>query len=204
MSNQVGAFRRALRHEILNMFPGFSSKAIYEQLKNPGMPVLVLSDLQQVCVGAKIPVSFLNGIFSSYNVFNSRISEEKFAAFLQDEVTCKGPTTILNPDLTKDQIQGLVAFVTAVKNRRTQAYWTQNGLSSERVHPSNIWVSLVKLNPQGSEAKFLRLATICRLVDDLDLGINVEDFIGAIFLFFGRKLERIDFDQFTQLIDAFG
>jgi hypothetical protein len=204
MSNRVAGYRRTLRHEILNSFVGVSSKEIYQQLKDPSLPTLFLRDLEQFCTKAKIPVSALQGIFSSYQVFTHRLSEEKFTLFLQDEVTCKGPVVNLNPELTQDQIKGLVSFAAAVMNKRTQAYWTSNGLSSENLHTSNCWISLVKLNPPGSDEKYLRLAALCRFVDELDLGINVEDFISAVFLFFGKKIDHLDFNQFTQLLDAFG
>jgi hypothetical protein len=204
MSHRVAGYRRSLRHAILDQFIGQSSKSIYIQLKDPSLPVLFLRDLEQFCGPANVPISALPSIFSCYDVFTRRLSEEKFTIFLQDEVTCKGPQCRLSPELTEDQLKVLTEFAAAMKNRRTQAYWTKDGLSSERLLASSVWIALVRANPPGSGTKYVRLATLCRLADDLDLGIDIEDFISSLFLFFGAKTDRLDFTQFTQFMEAFG
>jgi hypothetical protein len=173
-------------------------------LKDPSLPVLFLRDLEPLCASAKVPASALPNIFGCYQVFTGRLSEEKLTLFLQDEVTCKAPPIIVNPQLNEEQIKVLLTFAAAVENRRTQAYWTKNGLSSEPLQFSNVWIWLVRLNPPGSGDKFVRLSTLCRVADELDLGIDLEDFVTSIFLFFQTKLDRLDYNQFSRFMEAFG
>jgi hypothetical protein len=172
-------------------------------LKNPALPVLFFRDLEPFCARAKIPISSLRNIFYCYQVFTNRLSEEKFTLFLHDEVTYKGPPVILAPELNDDQLSVLTEFAAAIKNRRTQAYWGKDGLSSERLLSSKVWISMIRMNPPGAGTKYVRVATMCRVADELDLGIDVEDFVTSLFLFFGSRIDRLDYTQFTRFMETF-
>jgi hypothetical protein len=215
MPDRIGGYRKSLRHAILDNFIGFSSKSIYQSLKQPDLPVLFFFDLEPFCNSANIPVTSLPGIFSSYQIFNKRISEEKFTRFLADEVTCKDAPMRLNPELTKEQIKILVSLTTAIRNKKTRevasstimrgnpARHAEPEMLSDPMMMSSMWLAMVKYNPAGAPENVLRLAALCRFLDGLDLGEPVEDFITAVFLFFGKKLDQLDFGQFADLMEAF-
>jgi hypothetical protein len=215
MPDKIGSARRALRHAILDQYIGQSSKTIFDSLKQPDLTVLLFSDLEPLCKTANIPVSTLPGIFASYQIFTKRISEEKFTRYLADEVTCKDPPLVLNPELTKDQINILITLTSSIRNRKTREVATSTvmrGNAGRHAEPevlsdpmmlSSMWLAMVKYNPMGATENVLRLAALCRYWDTLDLGAPIEEFITAVFLFFRKKLDQLDFQEFAELMESF-
>ena len=203
MSSNLGAFRRNLRHQILDEFRGYSSEKIYYELKNPDLPCLFLADLQRFCEKGEIPVGIVPKILAPYRVYSNRISLSKFVSFLSDEVTCKLDENPLSNRVNDAHSQILTVFTDAIRSRRTQGNTCYDERRTENLQLSSMWVFLIKLNPPGSSDKYVRLATLCKLVDYYNLSFSVEEFIDAVFAFFGEKLDKLDFEQFALLMQAF-
>ena len=199
--NQVAKDRRALRHEILKDFVGIESRKIFEVIKKPELPYITFEELRPYCKRANIPFEKLTDIFSLYEVFKKKICSKKFVNFLEDEVTCKTLEANLNPNLTDDQIQILTEFAESIKNHRTTAIADEK--LSERSLISNMWIFVVRYNPNITNTKYVRLATLCRISDDLNLSFTTEDFIEAVFTFFGARMDQLDFTQFVRLMQTF-
>ena len=199
--NQVAKDRRTLRHEILKDFVGIESRKIVDVIKSPDLPYVTFDDLKPYCQRAKIPFEKLTDIFSLYEVFKKKISPEKFVKFIEDEVTCKTLEKNLNPNLTEDQIRILTEFTEAIKNHRTTAIADET--LSERSLVSNMWIFVIRYNPNSNNSKYVRLATLCRIADELNLSFTTEEFIDSIFAFFGGKIDQLDFTQFVHLMEAF-
>jgi hypothetical protein len=210
MTNRVGKHRQALRHEILNSFPGIYLNSVAAAVKSPGQSRIRFADLESFCESAGVPVSALPDIFSSYHVNVNRMSEAKFIEFLRDEVTCTRIEPRLNPSLTNVQIAALTQFVAIIKSRKTQNYVSNagkseigRGLSGKRYQLSSTWSLLLKMNPQQSGEQYIRIATLCRVAAELGLGLSTEEFIDALFAFYNRRIDQITFDEFAQLVEAF-
>lgn len=199
--NQVAKDRRTLRHEILKDFVGIESRKIVDAIKSPDLPFITFEDLRPYCERAKIPFEKLTDIFSLYEVFKKKISPKKFVSFLEDEVTCKTLEPNLNPNLTEDQINILTEFAEAIKNHRTTAISDET--LSERSLISNMWIFVIRYNPNITNTKYVRLATLCRIANDLNLSFTTDEFIDAVFTFFGIRIDQLDFTQFVKLMQTF-
>jgi hypothetical protein len=168
-----------------------------------------------MCKSAKVPVTSLAGIFVAYQVFTARIPQVKFTRFLADEVTCKDPPVLLNPELTKEHINMLIALTSAIRNRKTRevaspgivrgnpAKHAGAEILSDPMMISSMWLAMMKYNPVGATENVLRLAALCRYWDSLDLTGDLEELITALFLYFRQKLDQIDYNQFADLMEAF-
>jgi hypothetical protein len=208
MANLIANHRRSLRHAILKEFPGADLLDIVQRIKSPEKKRIHFSDLERFCNSANIPPTSLPGIFSAYHVFINRMSVDRFTKFLRDEVICKEDVLPLSPTLLDHQISALNQFVYIVKSRKTRGYLPQiresaHTVSFERFQLSTTWSALLKLNTGSPTISFIRLATMCRLAAEFELGISTEDFIDAIFAFYGRKLDQINFSEYAQLMEAF-
>ena len=229
--NQVGKDRKLLRHEILKDFAGIESKKIFEALKQEELPFITFDDLKPYYERCKLSREKLNDIFSVYNVFVQKISPKKFISFLEDEVTCKMLEENINPNLTENQLKILTKFVEGLKTHRTtpitgkQSGGSRKDLASakgsnvsptrlvsdatfttitERTSLSSIWLFVLKYNPSNTKSdRYVRLAALCRIADELNLSFTTEDFIDAIFAFFDQKIDQLDFQQFVKLIQTF-
>ncbi|OHT16831.1 hypothetical protein TRFO_12916 [Tritrichomonas foetus] len=201
LMNQVAKDRRTLRHEILKDFVGIESKKIFEAIKREDLPFITFNELVPYCQRAKIPVEKLTDIFSLYEVFKKKISPKKFINFLEDEVTCKTLEVNLNPKLTDAQIKILTEFAEGIKNHRTTAISLDS--TTERSLISNMWIFVVRYNPANSNEKYVRLASLCRIAAEINLSFSTEDFIEAVFTFFDKRIDQLDFTQFVQLMQAF-
>lgn len=199
--NQTAKDRRALRHEILKDFQYVESKKIAESIKNPDLPFLTFEDLYPYCARAKIDPAKLTDIFSMYEVFKKKISPKKFVSFLEDEVTCKTIETNPNPNLTDEHIEILTNFAEAIKNHKLTAISGEKLTGRSLI--SNMWCFVIRYNTNNGSSKFVRLATLCRLADDLNLAFTTEAFIDAVFTFYGMKIDQLDFPQFVQLMQTF-
>ena len=62
---------------------------------------------------------------------------------------------------------------------------------------------MVKFNPQGSDTNSLRVSSICRMAVELEMVDSAKEVIAAVFAFFGEKIEAINYDQFTRLVQMF-
>lgn len=199
--SSVSVLRTELRKAIAQEYGNTDPAIIYEKLK--ASDVMRFEDLKDICATAKVPEWALSGIFSAYNVHGNAVTKDKFITFIQDEVKFEAGTSALNSDLSKEHASILSTFVEALCTKRTQAIAIRDSLSTERLKMSNVWVFVIRMNPPGTSEKFVRLATLCRLVDEYNLSFDIESFIDAIFAFFGTKLDQLDFEQFSALIRAF-
>jgi hypothetical protein len=208
MSNRVAASRRALRHQILSTFPGVPLKVIFAQVKAAGESQITFPDLEPYCASINVPVKTLPAIFSVYRPFVTRISEEVFVTFLQDEVRFTSTEREVNHNLTDDQATIIKSFVGIVKSRKTHEYHSGEPLGAKsqslvgaRYRLSFIWNYLPRLNPLHSGENVVRVATLCRLAAEMELPASTEDFIDALFAFFQRKLDQLNFNEFAQLME---
>jgi len=205
MANRVASYRRTLRHEILKAFPGVALKDVSAKLRAPGQDCIRFADLAPYCCSATIPAAALPGIFSAYKVYVDRISEAKFINFLQDEVRFKLDQLPSSPNLSESQTAALRSFASIMKSRKTHDY-RAGGPSQRGSTPyqlSYLWSYLTKLNSVQTDEKHVRVATLCRLAAELEIPVTAEEFIDALFAFYGRKLDQIDFNEFVRLMEAF-
>jgi hypothetical protein len=181
-------------------------------VKTPGENQIKFSDLDSYCAAAKVPTNALPGIFSAYRPFVARISEATFVKFLQDEVGFTSSECDPNPNLTDHQAAAIKSFVSIVKSRKTHNYHSTHPLLGDtqrdssvgaRYQLSFIWNYLTRLNSLQTGENVVRVATLCRLAAEMELRTSAEDFIDALFAFYQRKLDQIDFNDFVQLMEAF-
>jgi hypothetical protein len=125
MSNRIAKHRHALRHASFGAFSGISLNEIEKRVRSLNAKRKHFSDLESFCNQARIPVSFLPGIFSTDNVFVKRISELRFIAFLRNEVTSAQDVFAFNTALGDDQTLALSQFAEVVKSRNAHGYLPQ-------------------------------------------------------------------------------
>lgn len=203
-SKTIETYRKNLRHAILKQYPTLSSKEIYATLKPSELPDLFFENLYPLCELLEIPINFLPSIFASYRVSSNRISEEKFINFLEDEVTCKAIPIKLPPNITDEQIAILSKLANSIRTRRTQAAPSKKaGLCSERPSYSQQWIYLSRLNHGTSDSAKIRVSSLLHFAADMNLSFPPEQLLDAIFIFFEKKIDTIDFEQFTHLMETF-
>lgn len=203
-SKIIETYRKNLRHAIINQYPTLSSKEIYNTLKSSELPDLFFENLYPFCDFLEIPIKSLPNIFASYRVSSNRISEEKFINFLEDEVTCKAIPKKLPANITDEQIAILAKLANSIRTRRTQAEPSKKaGLSSERSSYSQQWIYLSRLNNGPSESSKIRIASLLHFAADMNYSFSSEELLDAIFTFFEKKMDTIDFEQFTHLMETF-
>lgn len=203
-SKIIEIYRKNLRHAIIKQFPTLSSREIYTAIKSPNLPDLFFENLYPYCESLEIPVNFLSNIFASYKVSSNRISEEKFINFLEDEVTCKAIPNKLPPNITDEQIAILAKLANSIRTHRTQATPSKKaGLCSERPSYSQQWIYLSRLNHGTSGSAKIRISSLLHFAADMNLSFAPEKLLDAIFTFFEKKIDTIDFEQFTHLMETF-
>lgn len=203
-SKVIEIYRKNLRHEIIKRFPTFSSREIYAALKSPNLPDLFFENLFPICESIEIPTSSLPNIFIPYRIFSNRISEERFINFLEDEVTCKSIPNKLPPNITDEQIAILSKLANAIRTHRTQATPSKKaGLCSERPSYSQQWIYLTRLNYNKGENAKVRLSSLLHFAAEMNLSFSPEKLLDAIFTFFEKKFDSINFEQFTHLMETF-
>lgn len=202
-AREIGIWRKSLRHQIIQSFHNLNSKQIYYAIKNPDLPALFSPDLEPFCKEIEMPVSLLPDVFSPYEIFNSRIKENNFIRFIEDEVTCESIEIQLPTNLKDEQIAIINKFANALRNRKLQSNLNGDSITSERSSIARQWTFVVRLNTSTDHNNHVRIAALCRLAQEMNLTFPPEAFIDAIFTFFGKKLDELNYDQFTQLMTTF-
>ena len=184
------SIRNKLRAQIEAAFPTLSSCDIFNKIKKPENAYIVFEDLYPFCDAAGIPYSRLDTIFSPYQLRNNLISEAKFETFYTDEFLTAAPPVPLREDISPETVLILRSFTTAVKARTSP-------------HPSVRWGQIIGKNPPLSEPSKIRLATLCRLCDEYNLPFKASHFIDAVYDFFGKKFDSLNFEEFSELMSTF-
>lgn len=208
-TKETARYRKELRHAITNAYPHMDSLQIFNAMKKENEYVLFFEDLFEICQGANIPFNELKNIFASYQIFSKHLSKKNFIKFMEDEYSPMTTSPLPNT-LTKEQKEILQCFVHVLLERRTQASPPSNknlvyvhSLSSEKMLFSQHWIFAIKYNPPGSDDSRVRLAAFLKMIDEMNLPFSFDDFIDAIFNFFGQKIDSFDYDQFTRFIETF-
>ena len=203
-------FRKVLRHAIYEEFPNINPKDIYNALKKKNSSSLFFDDLLPICYKSKIPIEQLHNIFQSYQVYADYILPEKFVTFLEDESTLITRSTQSSSSLTSMQKDILSKFIQSIQGRRTQATppfttgdYSANSYSTERKLLSYLWIFIQKYNPPGSNSSEIRVSAFLKLIKEMNLSIDFDAFLDALFAFFNGPLEQLDFTQFARFVDQF-
>ena len=203
-AKSVEVARRKLRLEVTNSFPNLSPLDIYERIKKKERPDIFFDDLESYCNSALINSKLLPDIFSCYNVSSPRVKKDRFIKFLADGVgTCDFQPEVPS-SLSEEQVAILDRFCKTLKSRKTQGLpvFPCSGVS-ERSSLSNLWTSLCRMSPQREKLTHVRLAALCQIASELNMSFTSEEFLDALFNFFGTTLDAIDFQQFAHLMETF-
>ena len=190
-SSATLSLRTKLRSVIGNSFPNLTAEEIFAQIKKPENAYVLFEDLYPYCDAANISYDKLPIIFSPYKIRDDLISSEKFTDFYNDEFLTAAPPIPISDNLSPESVLILKSFASAIKARTDP-------------HPSVRWSTIICKNPPLTEPSKIRLATLCRLCDDYNLPFKVSHFIDAIYEFFGKKFDALNFEEFSRLMATFG
>ena len=190
-SPNVISLRNKFRAQLDVEFPSLSPIDIFTKLKNQESNKLNIVDLAPICERANIPVNMLEKIFSPYNNRDSYISQKKFESFYKDEyLNSTTKVTTVNETSPENSLI-LRSFCNALKAKK-------------KLSATELWSYVVRHNVSQTEQSRARVATLCRLSDEYNMPFNAARFIDAMFEFYGRKMESINFQEFLDLITTFG
>ena len=184
------ALRNKLRAQIEAEFPNQSGKEVFEKIKQEGNAYIIFEDLYPFCDAANIPYDSLTQILSPYQPRDCLLSCKKFVKFYDGALQIASPPMPISEDVSRDSVLVLTSFCTAIRVRTSP-------------HPSERWSQILSKNPASAEPSKIRLASLCRLCDEYNLPFKPSHFIDAIFEFFGKKLDALDFEEFTKLMATF-
>ena len=152
---------------------------------------MTFEELKRYCALAKIPFESLEPMLAPYGARGvTHLSKKQFVSFFEDEIYTSQPVFLLPRTVTKPQAKLLKHIIDSVKKR-----------TEPRLY--QMWIFMIKYNPQGSDQNVLRVASICRMAVELEMIDSPKELVSAIFAFFGQKLESINYDQFTRFIQMF-
>ena len=179
-------------------------------MKNPGANSIFFDNLVSICQKSNVPLEQLPKIFASYQVFSDYILQDKFITFLEDESTLITRPAQSTSSLTSMQTDILSKFVQSLQGRRTQATppfstgdYSANSYSTERKLLSYYWIFVQKYNPPGFNSTQIRVSAFLKIIAECNLSMNNDDFLDALFAFFGKPLESLDFNQFAHFVQTF-
>lgn len=181
--------RKGLRQAIISEFPTASSIATFEKIKKPEQEFIEMLDLERFCEQALCPASALPNIFAPYGVKGFAISQEKWASFMNDDFAFHRETSQTS-ELTERQMFILTKFIRSLS-------WKFGGTMSDR------WGAVVARNPPNTQNSVLKLSALCSLFQFMNLPFTVSEFVDSLFIFYGKKVDGIDFSEFSRLFNTF-
>lgn len=190
-SAQTVAYRKKLRAAISELFPKLSAEEIFDKLKQENNFYVTFDDLIPLFAKAEIPTEKFNYIFDPYQIRNKLISAKQFKKFFEDEFSPSAPQEDICGIVSDEHALILKVFASAIKARTAP-------------QPSVRWAYMVSKNSPQFPSSSVRLACLCRLCDEYNLAFSTDDFIDAIFEFFGEKIDSLNFTQFSNLMSTFG
>lgn len=184
--------RDRLRSQISSIYPQQSTYSVYNNIiSRTGNEVLKLSDLSEFCTLCSLTKEDLPIIFLPYGLRNNFVPKNCFRAFYEDELI----TSELMLSVPKRVSVKQAAIL------KCASYHIMRG-SSNHVHQQ--WVFMMKFNPQGSHPDRLRVSSFCRMITEYRLPFTPEKFLEALFLFLGKKVEDLSFEEFVTWAMTFG
>lgn len=196
-SNETVELRKLLRHIVTATFPTLSTDQIYDKIKPKFQLSMTTTDLKPFCKAIELPFSKLTIVLTPYGIYDQSISKKNWKCFMEDEFSCSFPTIPIPSKLTSTQTTFFSRFVNIIGSRASSINQSRHSFISDQ------WCYVARFNPTGSKGNTLRLSAFCHILKELDILIKPEDFINAMFVFFGKKLEELDYQEFAQFIQAF-
>ena len=190
-SGQTVDERKKLRQALADKFPCQTTETIFANVAQKNAGFISFEDLRKYCAYAKVPFDSLVAMFSPYGVHGvTNVNKKQFVAFFEDELYTSQPVLPIPQSVNKDQAKLLKHIVDSVRKRTEPKLY-------------QIWIFMVKYNPQGSDPNALRISSICKMAVELEMSNSPGDVVAALFSFFGKKIECISYEQFTRLIQTF-
>ena len=190
-SGQTVEDRKKLRQILADKFPCQTTETIYSNLIQKNATFLTFEDLKKYCALAKIPFESLGPMMAPYGARGvTYMSKKQFVSFFEDELYTSQPVFLLPKTVTAQQAKLLKHIVDSVKKRTEPKFY-------------QMWVFIIKYNPQGCDPNEIRVASICRMAVELEMVDNPKDVVAALFAFFGKKIEAINYDQFVMFVQMF-
>jgi hypothetical protein len=181
--------RKDLRQAISDNFPNDSSAVIFDKVRQQKKLYIQMSDLESYCEKVLCPAATLDTIFAPYGVKEMVINKLQWISFLDDDfpVWADGPPP---QSLTERQFFIVSKFVTHLRTKF-------GGTVQQR------WQSVLARNPPNTLNTELKLSALCQLFVHSTLPFSVNEFVDALFVFFGGKIDSISFAQFGDFLRAF-
>jgi hypothetical protein len=179
--------RKNLRQAVVEASPGISDT--FDRVKKPNAQFITMDDLEPYCERISCPAAALENVFAPYNVKALMITQGQWKAFMEDDFPVH-PRNACPEGLTDRQTFILSKFVTSIKTKF-------GGTLSQR------WSTALARNPPNAINTQLKVSALCRLFENTNLPFSVSDFVDALFLFYGERVEAITFAQFVSLLNGF-
>jgi hypothetical protein len=180
--------RKNLRQAVNNAFPHQSAKDTFDQIVQR-RAFITPEDIEPFCEKIRCPAASLENIFAPYGVRNLLITSVQWIKFMQDDF----------PQWQMPEVeQGLNDRQTFLLTKFLASFKTKFGGTLRQR-----WNAALARNPPNTLNTTLRISALCRIFECTNLPFSVSDFVDALFVYFGDKVEGITFHQFCQLLNAF-
>lgn len=186
---EICGLRKNLRQAIISEFPSSSAMQTFEQIKNPEHDFIEMYELERFCEKALCPAAALEHVFAPYGVKSTTISDKQWGSFMNDDFAFQA-SQAKTGELNDRQMFILTKFIRTLS-------WKFGGTMSER------WSAVVARNPPNTQNSVLKLSALCSLYQFMNLPFSVSEFVDSLFIFYGKKVDGIDFSEFSRLFNTF-
>jgi hypothetical protein len=185
---EVTRQRKNLRQAVNDAFPAQAAMATFERIAQR-RAFISPDDIEPFCEKIRCPAASLENIFAPYGVRSLLITRAQWVAFMQDDFP-QWQIPELGPALNDRQAFLLTKFLASLRTKF-------GGTLRQR------WSAALARNPPNTLNTTLRVSALCRLFECTNLPFAVSDFVDALFVFLGERVEGITFHQFCQFLNAF-
>ena len=183
--------RRNLRQVLNDVFPKTDPEIIFERVKKPRAEFVEINDLEPYCEKANCPAAVLENLFGPYGVKNLLINRSQWINFMKDDF----PLYIEKEDLAAEPLNQRQNFIL---KKFVEGLLTKFGSKM-----SDKWNAAILRNPPGALNDTLKTTALCKLYENMNLPFSTAEFIDALFLFYGERIDGITRPQFQDLFTSF-
>ena len=184
----VTRHRDNVRQQINDAFPNVKPEDIFERVKKPGSQFIELYDLEPYCEKANCPAAAVQNVFAPYGTKNMLITQAQWVNFMKQGFPLHQDSPVTAP-LDERQRFLLTKFVQSLQIKFGRSMGDK-------------WNAALLRNPPDAVNTSLKLSALCQLFENMNLPFTVSEFIDALFIFYGEKIDSISKVQFGDLFSA--
>lgn len=180
--------RRLLRYTITSSLPNKTACELFDILKEDGKNCISFNSILFYSKMAKIPVQHIPALLYPYGVKKKYLTKSQFVNFINDDLPLN---SVQKKHMSKYYYNILYHYITRFRYKNTC-----------KVH--DMWQSAINMNAANSLCENqVTVYALCRIYRGMNLPYSLREFVAGLYLFYGRKFDTLNFQEFAQLIQAF-